>query len=324
MLRWSGRITCRMLRSGRFALAVVAMLAAWLLAGCGGSGSQRLTLVARRTSTCSPRPTVPAKARTFAARANCFITEAQSEVVALDGSCSPLISNVPATITGPPPRALVDALSVLRRSEAAGDRFPGSGWIGVSLGPGSPPAGPGAFVDASRRARRALGITIYIIPATAATPYRVLPDRCDRQEADALKRALTGVVASLRTWIVNRQRTELHADRQEALNPAGIVLGTVNAKAVGIDGTSTFLDIRRSGLLDTNAGYPVRAVTVGVVPDGVSSVTLRYSHQRSIDATVGENVFVSLRPRHARLQAMVWRTSHGATIKTVPLAAITG
>jgi hypothetical protein len=263
-------------------------------------------------------------ARTFAARANCFINRAQSEVVALDASCSPLISNVPATITGSPPPALTDALGVLRRSETANDRFPGSDEIGVSDGPGSAPAGPGAFVDASRRARSALGVTIYIIPAAAATEFRVVPARCARDEANALKRALTGVGAPLRARIVKLQRTEFREERQEALNPAGIVLGTVNAKAFGIDGTSTFLDIKRSGLLDMNAGFPVRAVTVGVVPDGVSTVTLRYSHVRSIDASVVENVFVIVPPRHARLQAIVWRTSHGADIKTVSAAALTG
>jgi hypothetical protein len=313
-----------MLSSGRLVLAVAATLAAGLLAGCGGSGSQHVSLVAYRTSTCSRGPTVPAKARTFAARANCFISEAQSEVVALDGSCSPLISNVPATTTASPPSALLDALSVLRRPEAAGDRFPGSDEIGVSLGPGPAPAGPRAFIDASRRARTALGVTVYVIPAAAATQFRVVPARCAREEITALKRALTGVGASLRTRIVKLQRTELYADRQEALSPAGIVLGTVNAKAVGIDDTSTFLDIRRSGLLDTNAGYPVRAVTVGVVPDDVSTVTLRYSHDRSIDASVVENAFVIVPPKHARLQSIVWRTSHGATINTVPLAAFTG
>ncbi len=313
-----------MLSSGRLVLAVVAMLVVGLLAGCGGSGSQRLTLVAHRTSSCSPGPTVPAQARTFTVRANCFIREAQSEVVALDGACSPLISNVPATTTASPPSALVDALSVLRRPQTAGDRFPGSDEIGVSLGPGPAPAGPDAFVDASRRARTALGVTVYVIPAAAATAFRVVPARCAREEANALKRALTGVGASLRTRILKLQRTESRADRQEALNPAGIVLGTVNKKAVGIDDTTTFLDIRHSGLLDTNAGFPVRAVTVGVVPNGVSTVTLRYSHDRSIDASVIQNVFVLVPPNHARLQAIVWRTSHGATINTLPLAAFSG
>jgi hypothetical protein len=313
-----------MLRSGRLVLAVVAVLAASLLAGCGGSGRQRLTLLARRTSACSLGPKVPAKARTFAARANCFISEAQSEVVALDSSCSPLILHVPATTTGSAPPALVDALSVLQRPGTAGDRFAGSDEIGVSLGPGPASGGPGAFIDASRRARTALGVTVYVIPAAAATQFRVVPAGCPGEEADALKRALTGVGRSLRTRIVTLQRAEFRADRQEALHPAGIVLGTVNAKAVGIDDTTTLLDIRRSGVLDTNAGFPVRAVTVGVVPDGVSTVTLRYSHERSVDASVVENVFVIVPPKHVRLQAIVWRTSQKATIKTVPLAAITG
>jgi hypothetical protein len=217
-----------------------------------------------------------------------------------------------------------DPLLVLRRPETAGDRFAGSDEIGVSLGPGPASGGPGAFIDASRRARTALGVTVYVIPAAAATQFRVVPAGCPGEEADALKRALTGVGRSLRTRIVTLQRAEFRADRQEALHPAGIVLGTVNAKAVGIDDTTTLLDIRRSGVLDTNAGFPVRAVTVGVVPDGVSTVTLRYSHERSVDASVVENVFVIVPPKHVRLQAIVWRTSQKATIKTVPLAAITG
>jgi len=194
----------------------------------------------------------------------------------------------------------------------------------VSLGPGPAPAGPGAYIDASRRARSAFGVAIYVIPAAAATEFRVVPARCGREEAQALTRALARVDATLRARIVKLQSTELRVERQEALNPTGIVLGTMNAKALGIDGTATFLDINRSGLLDTNAGFPVRAVTVGVVPDGVSTVTLRYAHHRPVVAPVLENVFVILPPSHSRLQAIVWRTQRGTKIKTVSPASLTG
>jgi hypothetical protein len=316
--------TYRMRHRSPVVHAVAAVLAATLLAACGASGAPHLALVARQTPICSPGPTVPAPARTFAARANCFISHAQREVVARHPSCSPVISNVPATVTGAPPPALSDALAVLRRPQTANDHFPGSGEIGVSLGPGPAPAGPAAFVDASRRARSTLGVTIYLIPAAAATEFRLLPTRCTRDEVNALQHDLAGADASLRDRIIRLQRTELRTQRQEALNPGGIVLGTVNAKAFGIDGTATFLDIKRSGLLDINAGSPVRAVTVGVVPDDVSTVTLRYSHQKSVTARVVENVFVIVPPKHARLQAIVWRTAHGTDLKTIPAAALTG
>ena len=316
--------TYRMRHRSPVVHAIAAVLAATLLAACGESATRHLALVAHKTPICSPGPSAPAPARTFAARANCFISQAQREVVAQHPSCSPLISNVPATITGAPPPALSDALGVLRRPQTAEDRFPGSGQIGVSLGPGPAPAGPGAFVDASRRARSALGVTIYLIPAAAATEFRLLPARCTRDEANALKHALAGTTESFRARIIDLQHTELLRQRQEALNPGGIVLGTVNAKSFGIDGTATFLDIKRSGLLDINAGFPVRAVTVGVVPDDVSTVTLRYSHQKSVTASVVENVFVIVPPKHARLQAIVWRTAHGTDLKTISAAALTG
>jgi hypothetical protein len=110
-----------------------------------------------------------------------------------------------------------DPLLVLRRPETAGDRFAGSDEIGVSLGPGPASGGPGAFIDASRRARTALGVTVYVIPAAAATQFRVVPAGCAGEDADALKRALTGVATSLRT----RRRERVRHRSPEARATSG-------------------------------------------------------------------------------------------------------
>jgi hypothetical protein len=106
--------------------------------------------------------------------------------------------------------------------------------------------------------------------------------------------------------------------RYQALHPEGIFLITVNAKAVGNDGGASTAQIEEQGLLDGNAGYPVRPLTSGVVPDGVASVTLRYGRS-SLTAPVVHNVFVALPRRNDHgLAAVVWRSATGAIIKVVP------
>jgi hypothetical protein len=135
------------------------------------------------------------------------------------------------------------------------DGFPYSGEIGASFwGPAS--GAPAAFVNASRRARSALGVTVYIIPAAHASLLRVVPKHCAGEEASALQRELARVSSPTRARILALQRQYLAWQRYEALNPEGIVLGDVNAKAQGIDGTATIVDIEHAGMLDGNAGYP--------------------------------------------------------------------
>jgi hypothetical protein len=222
---------------------------------------------------------------------------------------------------------------VLRRPAAPGDRFPGGQEIGLSTGgPVSGPAarlprpgGPAAYPAASRRARSALGVTVYIIPAAHASPYRLLPPRCGVEEAKALTRALIHRPSAERAAILAEQTRYLAWQRHEALHPAGVVLGGVTAKSFEIAGAATFDDIDQIGMLNTSAGYPGGSVTDGVVPDKVASVSLRYHNGQIVNAKVAHNVFLLIPPRHRwSVQAIIWRSRDGSVIKTLSSTALTG
>jgi hypothetical protein len=151
----------------------------------------------------------------------------------------------------------------------------------------------------------------------------VVPARCEQEEAAVLKRQLAHTGFGASAGVLALQSEELAWERDEALHPDGIVLGVVNAKAQGIDGTATVADIERGGMLDGNAGYPVRALISGVVPDGVASVSLEYLRGATLAARVVDNVFVAVPPRHAgRLSVIVWRARGGAVMKAVPVADV--
>jgi hypothetical protein len=235
---------------------------------------------------------------------------------------------VPVTSTGAPDYALTSILGVLRRAATPADRFSVRAPVLPGEGPGGPigsrpSTGAAVYINASRRARTALGVTFYILPAGRETGLRPTPARCGADRAASLDRALKQDPKMLRERIADLQRQYLTWQRYEALNPEGILLMTVNAKAVGNDGGASTAKIQQRGLLDGNAGYPVRALMSGVVPDGVASVTLRYG-RGSLTAPVVNNVFVALPRRggHAPLTAIVWRSTTGAIVKVVPFSTL--
>lgn len=205
---------------------------------------------------------------------------------------------IAVTSKGSPDHALTSILEVLRRAATPADRFSVRAPVLPGEGPGGPigsppPTGEDVYINASRRARTALGATFYIVPAGQETGLRPTPARCDAEQAAVLEHALKQDPKTLRDRIGELQQQYLTWERYEALNPEGILLMTVNAKAVGNDGGASTAQIQQQGLLDGNAGYPVRALMSGVVPDGVASVTLRYG-RGSLTAHVVNNVFVAL------------------------------
>jgi hypothetical protein len=319
--------TCR---RGSLRLGLTALLAAGLVAGCGKSHAARDRASASLLPTVGTGPSTaagtsaPVEPVLSAAEFEAIMT-ADRATVARDRGCSALATNtVPITSKGSPDQALRSILGVLRRPATPADRFsvkapvlPGEG-PGGSIGSRAPP-GADVYVNASRRARTALGVTFYILPAGEETGLRPTPARCDTEQATALVRILRPDPKALVRRILGLQHEYLAWQRYEALNPEGIFLMTINAKASGNDGGASTAQIAQQGLLDGNAGYPVRALMSGVVPDGVASVTLRYRGARPVTASVVSNIFVAVPPRGThRLASVVWRSSAGAVIKVVP------
>lgn len=319
-------------RCGLIALGLAAVLGAGVIAGCGVSDAGQERVSGSLVSMVAAGPWSGAGASApvepiLSAAEYGAIAAANRTTAARDRACSSVpIKTVPVTSTGSPDHALTSILGVLRHAATPADRFSVKAPVLPGEGPGGPigsrpPTGEAVYMNASRRARRVLGVTFYILPAGRETGLRTTPARCDAEQAAALERALKQDPKTLRDRIGELQQQYLTWQRYEALNPEGILLVTVNAKAVGNDGGASTAQIEQHGLLDGNAGYPVRGLISGVVPDGVASVTIRYG-RGSLTARVANNVFVALPGRggHAPLTAIVWRSTTGAIIKVVPFS----
>jgi hypothetical protein len=175
---------------------------------------------------------------------------------------------------------------------------------------------------AGRRARTALGTTFYIVPASDETGLRPVPVRCEAEQRAALTRALARAATATRDQMVELQHRYLAWERYGGRHREGIILGTITARAVGVDGAASVDEIRQHGLLDGNAGYPGRALISGVVPDGLATVTLTFPTVR-VPADVVNNVYVVAQPRHAgSLQTVTWRAADGRPIKTLAASTI--
>ena len=323
------------LRPGRRCLilgGVVSMLGAGAIAGCGLAGgrldraSASLGPIAETSAAGNAQAAVPIEP-VFSAAEFQAMERASSATIARDRACSPeSTKTVPLTSNGSPDKTLTSILGALRRPASRADWSSRFEEVLPGAGPGGPvgaraPTGVDAYVHAARRARTAFGVTFYILPAGDETGLRLTPVRCDPEQSRALARVLRGDTSSARARAVALQRQYLSWQRYEALDPEGIVLLTRNRKAVGDDGAASTAQIAQQGLLDPNAGAPVRALISGVVPDGVASVTVRYRIGRPVNATVIDNIFVAV-PRHGAegLASVVWRSASGSIFKVVPNA----
>jgi hypothetical protein len=248
------------------------------------------------------------------------IEAAQTAAAVRDPACSPVPRNIPEFSDGRPSTTLTSLLGVLRAPASRADatqiaRLP----IGVFTGPvgSSPPPGQGAELAAGRRARTALGTTFYIVPASDETGLRPVPVRCEAEQRAALTRALPHAPTVTRDQTIELQHQYLAWEGYRGRHREGIILGTITAHAVGVDGTASVDEIRQHGLLDGNAGYPGRTLISGIVPDGVATVTLTFPTVR-VRANVVNNVYVGAQPRHAgSLQTVTWRAADGRPIKTL-------
>lgn len=89
---------------------------------------------------------------------------------------------------------------------------------------------------------------------------------------------------------------------------------------------ASFLQITEAGTLDT-FGFGTARIASGVVPDGVASVTLRFSTSRgrsqSITTRPTDNVFAVTMPEpasEASAQTIAWRNKVGHIMKRISAA----
>lgn len=221
---------------------------------------------------------------------------------------------IPAVSHGVPSQALLSLLGVLRRPMNADDRLPHRLAQNDSA--------RGVYVDYIRLARIERGVSYYVVPARLASPPAALPSGCFAVMSRALHNELPRIPPRLRKPTKTLFAQQLARERKPSAEAAedGICLLFAGPVSSGGACGASAKEIKRNGLLSSFGWFS------GVVPDGVASVTVRYSASggiglRTATSNVVGNVFVVpiKRPRPATpWPAMVWRSADGSIVKTLP------
>lgn len=287
---------------------LVVVLAALLGTGAAAYGASRL--IAGNTA-----PYINAALQTLAKR---------------DPAC-PGYSISGSTSQGTPSPALLSILGVLRRPARPADVFPPPGVIRLSQRPGRPHRlssaarlshfGVEVYVRYVRRARTAFDAAYYVIPAGGQGFETPAPARCTAELEHDLPRMPAALRGAAQAEIVAMLAAQRRGDQPHpsvcvtavrltgrfagggggycGSSPAGIAAGRSLGSTTTLGGTTTF---------------------IGVVPDGVATVTLSFPGRATTTARVVGNVLVARSPAGAGSRApekIVWRSAGGRVIKTI-------
>lgn len=254
------------------------------------------------------------------------------EVAVLEAANSPACASrhVPSSISGPPPSSLLSILGVLRRPATAADELPS----------GSAGRQPQLYVNYVRFARKAYGERWYVWVSGSNDRPPADAKRCLAAERQDFRREEPRIPESLRSAATVQFESQLRAERRVDERPTtapGVWLIGYGRRFGGGGGGAGAAQIERAGMWSSQSGGtgadPGRTLFGGVVPDGVSTVTLQYpagklggfSHRRgpalTVTAPVLENVVV-VSVERAGNQATgavttTWRAENGAVIKTL-------
>ncbi len=235
---------------------------------------------------------------------------------------------------GSPSRALTSRFAILRRPATAADRL--RRLLRVTGPPGGPAWTQGAqlYLNQIHGAQSAFGATFYVMPAGNVTGQRGVPARCGAQQIAELKRQLPHTLRRQRVRILAAQAWYLAYLRYLALHAEGICATFVTPGGLGDNfGCATLADFQRWGVLaDTQAylGGTVAAFWT-VVPNGVATVTLRFSagagrfaptHTVTTTVRPVNNVVVAKEPYAAPDQSgfpstIVLRAADGHTLRQI-------
>lgn len=243
--------------------------------------------------------------------------------------------------SGSPSRALTATFAVLRRAATPARRLRAL----LYNSPFGPPPGNlprGVTIDLNhqlylnqiRGARSAFGASFYVIPAGNVTGQRGVPERCGPEQVATLRRHLSRVSRGRRARILAAQARYLAYLRYLALHAEGICATFVPRHARSLDladnlGCATMADFERWGVLADASAYLGRGVGVfwTVVPDGVATVTLRFSppNRHSLATSTVRpvnNVVIAREPWNAPYQSgfpdtIVLRSANGSVFKKI-------
>jgi hypothetical protein len=220
----------------------------------------------------------------------------------------------PSFVHGTPDRSLLSILGVLRRPATPADRPNPSVFDGMT----------DVYSGSARRAFSAGGESYYVAVAGFDEAASVPSNQCLALQARALAQYLPNIPSGLRKptqelqagFIAYAQNVRTHGPRDGVcLIDVGLI---VNGASCGITATQ----IKGNATREDDNG-----VFIGVVPDGVASVTLAipaaHGHPaRSLTGPVRGNVY-AIRvggPDEQPIQpAITWRSAEGRVLKSIPV-----
>jgi len=219
----------------------------------------------------------------------------------------------PSFVHGTPDRSLLSILGVLRRPATPADRPNPSVFDGMT----------DVYSGSARRAFSAGGESYYVAVAGFDQAASIPSSRCFALQANALAQYLRKIPSALRKptqelqagYIAYARNLFSHGPRDGVcLIDVGLV---VNGASCGITATQ----IKENATREDDNG-----VFIGVVPDGVASVTLAIpaAHgqpSRSLTGRVRGNVY-AIRvagPGEQPIEpAITWRSANGRVLKSIP------
>ena len=256
-----------------------------------------------------------------------YLYTAFAAVARQDRACSLVSSALTqrATVSqGSPSQALLSILSILRRPARATDRLP----VRITYHPytrdptGSLPPLKGVYVRYIRRARWRYGAGYYVVPAADANAQHPIPGRCYAELHTAVGHELDRIPKGLRVGTLKLEPRFVNQLRSDTAPAEGVCLAALNdtGNGDGCSGGYTVTDIDQGHSISSGGPTGV-GVVYGIVPDGVSAVTLRYP-TRSFTVAVINNVFILKNPRqhlpnYGFPKTIIWHGPNNATIKTI-------
>jgi hypothetical protein len=272
-----------------------------------------------------PRPLLgPHPSRTRGQEVN-YLLRAEITAGRRDPACELRPFNGPATISrGSPDPTLLAILGVLRGPAGPADKLP-TRVVGRDhrvIPNGSLPQAKQIYVRYIRRARWRYGAGYYIVPAGNVDPVAPVPDRCAAEQQRALQQELPQIPARLRAGRLALEPLYLANWHYDQLPRPGVCLLALNSTGGGDESCGATVGDIESGHTLSTGGPTGVGVVYGLVPDGVSTVTVYYRGRRPITVHAIGNVFIvpdpgQRFPNDGFPARMVWRSAAGAVIKTI-------
>jgi hypothetical protein len=292
--------------SGRVAL--LAVVTALLLAACSGSLHPASSQSALGRL---PAPPHGGSVRTREA----YYWRAAYTLVSKAGLCKQpqFTSKRTGVDRGKPSSGLLSVLAVLRRPHTASDNLP------KNLG--NRP--PGRFVGYTRLASTVNGISYYVVPSSDPFFPHPIAGACYVDMVRTVREDASQIPVSIRTAMLKTVTRLLTVQRETSTRESGdgICVMYRGPHSSGGQCGANAGDIKHWGLL-IGLG-PIS----GVVPDGVASVTVRYSpgsggRVTSATVRVVNNVFATAIARQvggnvSNWPTVIWKSSDGKVINVV-------